>query len=84
MLSAMANSVKYASYSVALFEHGNSSLKDNGTVSPSSQLSTIPRPFEVVVADPSNFMVHFFHGRSTITTSPRISSFSEHSSSPRN
>ena len=66
---------------VALFKQGNSSLKDNGTVSPSSQLSSIPRLFEVVVADPSNLMVHFFPRSSAVATSPRISSLSEHSSS---
>ncbi|XP_065625328.1 peroxidase 64 [Quercus suber] len=79
-----ASLVRYASYSTALFEHGNSSLKDNGMVSSSSQLSIIPRPFEVVVADPSNLMIHFFHRSSVTATSLRISSLSEHSSSPGN
>ena len=84
MLSATVNPVKYTSYSAALLEQENQSLKDKGMVSPSSQLSTIPTPFEVVVADPSNLIVHFFLGTSTTTTSPGISSLSELSSSPGN
>ena len=57
MLSAMVNPVRYASYSVALFEQKNPSLKDKGMVYTSSQLSITPNPFEVVVADPSNLIV---------------------------
>ena len=79
MLSAMVNPVNYASYSAALFEQENPSLEDKGMVSPSSQLSTILSPFEVVVADPSNLIVHFFPRSSVTATSPRISSLSEHS-----
>ena len=79
-----ASLVRYASYSAPLFEQGNSSLKDNGTVSPFLQLSTIPRPFEVTVADPSNLIVHLFLGSFVTATSLGISSLSEHSSSPRN
>ena len=48
-------------------------------VPPSSQLSRIPTPFEAVVADPSNLMVHFLLGCSTTATSPRISLLSGHS-----
>ena len=77
----MVSPGRYAFYLVALFKQGNLSLKDNCTVSPFSQLSTIPRPFEVAVADPSNLMVHLFLGSSATTTSLRISSLSEHSSS---
>ena len=81
MLSAMTNPVRYASYSVALFEWGNSSLKDNSMVSLSSQLSTIPRPFEVDVADLSNLMTHFFPRSFVTANSPKVSSLSEHFSS---
>jgi len=81
MLSATANPVRYALYLVTLFKQGNSSLKDNGTVSPSLQLSTIHKPFEVVVVDPSNLMVYFFLGGFATITSLGISSLSEHSSS---
>ena len=81
MLSATVNPVKYASYSAALLEQENPSLKDKGMVSPSLQLSTIPTPFEVLVADPSNLIVYFFPGASTTATSPGISSLSELSSS---
>ena len=84
ILSATVNPVKYALYSVVLLEQENPSLKEKGMVSLSSQLSTTPTPFEVVVADPSNLIVHFFLGTSTTTTSPGISSLSEFSSSPRN
>ena len=80
ILSATVNSVKYASYLAALLEQENPSLKDKGMVSPSSQLSTIPTPFEVVVADLSNLIVHFFPRESTTATSPEISSLSELSS----
>ena len=73
ILSATVNSVKYASYSAALLEQENPSLKDKGMASPSSQLSKTPTPFEVVVADPSNLIVHFFLGTSTTATSPGIS-----------
>ena len=59
-------------------------MKDKGMVSLSSQLSTIPTPFEVIVADPSNLIIHFFPGASTTTTSLGISSLSELSSSPGN
>ena len=76
----MANPVKYASYSAALFEYENQSLKDNSIVSLSSQLSIIPNPFEVVIADPSNLIVHLFPGSSATATSLGISSLSEHSS----
>ena len=48
-------------------------------VPPSSQLSRIPTPFEAVVTDPSNLMVHFLLGCSTTATSPRISLLSGHS-----
>ena len=84
MLSATVNPVKYTSYSAALLEQENQSLKDKGMVSPSSQLSTIPTPFVVVVAESSNLIVHFFPGTSTTNTSPGISSLSELSSSPGN
>ena len=77
ILNAMASSVKYVSYSVALFEQENPSLKDDDMASLSSQLSTIASPFEVVVVDPSNLIVHFFPGISVIATSPGISSLSE-------
>ena len=60
ILSATVSPVKYASYSAALLEQENPSLKDKDMVSPSSQLSTIPTPFEVIVADPSNLIVHSF------------------------
>ena len=53
-------------------------------VFPSSQLSTIPKPFEVVVADSSNLMVHFFLRSFAAAISLGISSLSEHSSSPGN
>ena len=76
--------VKYTSYSAALLEQENPSLKDKGMVSPSSQLSTTPTPFEVVVANLSNLIVHFFLGISAITTSPGISLLSELSSFPGN
>ena len=69
MLSAIVNPVKYASYSAALLEHEKPSLKDKGMISPFSQLSTIPTPFEVAVADSSNLMVHFFPGISVTATS---------------
>ena len=84
ILSAMVNPVKYASYSAVLFEQENLSLKDKGMVSPSSQLSTTLIPFEVVVADPSNLIVHFFPKISATATFPRISSLSEHFSFPGN
>ena len=84
ILSATVNPVKYASYSTALLEQENPSLKDKGMVSPSLQLSTTPTPFEVVVADHSNLIVHFFPGTFAIATSPGISSLSELSSSPGN
>ena len=80
ILNAMASSVKYVSYSAALFKQENPSLKDDDMASLSSQLSTIASPFEVVAADPSNLIVHFFPRSSTISTSPGISSLSEHSS----
>ena len=78
------NPVKYVLYSIALFEQEKPNLKDKGMVSPSSQLSTIPSPFEVVVTDSSNLIVHFFPGISANATSPRISSLSEHFSFPGN
>ena len=81
ILSATINLVKYASYSAALLEQENPRLKDKGMVSPSSQLSTIPTPFEVLVADPSNLIIYFFPGASTTATSPGISLLSELSSS---
>ena len=81
ILSATINPVKYASYSTALLEQENPSLKDKGMVSPSSQLGTTPTPFEIIVADPSNLIVHFFLETSATATSPRISSLSELSSS---
>ena len=84
MLSATVNLVKYSSYSATLLEQENLSLKDKGMVSPSSQLSTTPTPFEVVVADYSNLIVHFFPGTFATATSPRISSLSELSSFPGN
>ena len=84
MLSATVSLVKYTSYSAALLEQENPSLKDKGMVSSSSQLSTIPTSFEVIVADPSNLIVHFFPGASTTATLPGISSLSELSSSPGN
>ena len=80
ILSAIVNLVRYASYSATLLEQEKPSLKDKGMVSPFSQLSMTPTPFEVVVADPSNLVVHFFHGISIITISPGISSLSELSS----
>ena len=52
-------------------------MKDRGMVFPSSQLSTTPTPFEVVIADPSNLIVHFFPGISATATSLGISSLSE-------
>ena len=55
----------------------SSDLKDKGMVSPSSQLSTTPNPFEVVVAHPSNLIVHFIHGSFATTTFLGISSLSE-------
>ena len=84
MLSAMVNPVRYVSYSAALFEQENPNLKDKGMVSPSSQLSTTPNPFEVVVANPSNLIVHFFLGSSTTATSLGISSLNEPFSFPGN
>ena len=84
MLSAMVNPVNYALYSAALFEQENPNLEDKGMVSPSSQLSTILSPFEVVVADPSNLTVHFFLGGSATATSSGISLLNEHSSFPGN
>ena len=62
ILSAIVNLVRYASYLATLLEQEKPSLKDKGMVSPFSQLSMTPTPFEVVVADPSNLVVHFFHG----------------------
>ena len=47
-------------------------MKDKGMVSPFSQLSTTPTPFEVVVVDPSNLIVHFFPGISSLS---ELSSF---------
>ena len=84
ILSAIVNPVKYASYSAALLEQENPSLKDKGMVFPFSQLSTTPTPFEVVVVDPSNLIVYFFFGVFVIATSLGISSLSELSSFPRN
>ena len=84
MLSAMVNLIKYASYSAALIEQENPNLKDKGMVSLSSQLNTIHNPFEVIVANPSNLIVHFFPGSSATATSPGISSLSDHSSFPGN
>ena len=84
MLSAMVNPVRYASYSAALFEKENPSLKDKGMVSPSSQLSITPTPFEVMVANPSNLIVHFFPWTFATATSPGIFSLNEHSSFPGN
>ena len=84
MLSAMVNPVRYVSYSAALFEQENPNLKDKGMVSPSSQLSTTPNPFEVVVADPSNLIVHFFLGSFATATSPGIYLLSEPSFFPGN
>ena len=49
-------------------------------VPPSSQLSTIPMPFEVV-ANLLNLMVHFLFGSSTIATSLGIFSLNGHLSS---
>ena len=49
---------------------------NKGIVSPFSQLSTTPTPFEVVVSDPSNLIVHFFPGISVTATLPGISSLS--------
>uniref|UniRef100_A0A7N2LI95 WAT1-related protein n=1 Tax=Quercus lobata TaxID=97700 RepID=A0A7N2LI95_QUELO len=46
----MASPIRYASYSAVFFEQGNSSLKENGMIPPSSQLSRIPTPFEAAVA----------------------------------
>ena len=79
----MVSPVKYASYSAALFEQENPSLKDKGMVSPSSQLSMIPSPFEVAIADPSNLIVHFFLENSVTATVSGISLLSKHSSFPR-
>ena len=84
ILSAIVSPIKYASYSVAFLEHEKPSLKDKGMVSPFSQLSAIPTPFEVVVADPSNLIIYFFPRISVTTTSLGISSLSEPSSFPRN
>ena len=84
ILSATVNPVKYASYLTALLEQENPSLKGKGMVSPSSQLSTTPTPFEVVVADYSNLIVHFFPWTFAIATSHGISSLSELSSSHGN
>ena len=81
MLTPMVSPSRYAFYLVALFKQGNLSLKDNGTVSPSSQLSTILRPFEVAITDPSNLMIHFFHGSSAAANSLEIFSLNEHFSS---
>ena len=84
ILSATVSPVKYALYSAALLEQENPSLKDKGMVFPSSQLSTTPTLFEVVVADSSNLIVHFFPGASTTATSLGISLLSELSFSPGN
>ena len=52
-------------------------MKDKGMVSPFSQLSITPNPFEVVVANPSNLIVHFFLGSSATATFLGISSLNE-------
>ena len=84
ILSAIVSPVKYASYSAVLLEHEKPSLEDNGMVSPFSQLSTTPIPFEVAIANPPNLIVHFFLGISVTATSLGISSLSGLSSFPGN
>ena len=81
---AVASSIRQASYSIMLFEQGNSSLNDSATTLSSSWYKTTPTPSNWVVKDPSNFITHYSLTSSVMAISPGTSSSSGNSSSPGN